>query len=251
MRWGLGTCLGGCWLLLHALGCPEKQNDVVLPGPPPQTSAGGQAGAGGGGGEGGFDDGCEEQPCKLVPQQCGCPVGQRCAHFSQGQKGCIAAGGTPAGAACDDDCLAGHVCVDTGNGAPKMCHRYCLGDGDCVGEGSRCLLDLADFDEGLCTHACEPVGQTGCAAANTKCDAGYSDGGYSFCTGVGAGVQGDTCAVTSDCGAGLTCTSVNAGPLSCYTWCDVDNPVCPNQQQTCTDFPDAVVIDGIEYGICV
>lgn len=244
--------LGAAFLLVNALGCPKDEQGIVLVQPPPPTSDGGGAGDGGAGGEGGvFDDGCEEQPCKLVSPQCGCPIGQRCTHNSQGDKSCVAAGGKPAGAACQSDCLAGHVCADFGTGAPALCHRYCNGNADCVGDGSLCILALTGVDEMICTHACEPIGQTGCPAMGTKCDAGVSNQeGFSFCTAVGNGVQGDLCANTSECGAGLTCSAFNAGPLTCYTLCDVDNPICPGLA-TCRAFADTLDIGIIEYGICV
>jgi hypothetical protein len=131
-----------------------------------------------------------------------------------------------------------------------MCHRYCLTNADCVGDGSRCVLDLPGIEEGLCTKDCDPIAQTGCPAAGTKCDVGVDGGAFSQCTGLGTSVQGDPCTTSYTCAAGLTCTSVNAGPTQCYTWCDVDNAVCP-AQTACTPFGTPVVIAGTEYGICI
>src|SRR5690606_28592558 len=126
---------------------PNDRGGVSLTPPPPSSGSGGEGGTGG---EGGFDDGCSEQPCKLVPPQCGCRVGQRC--VDTGGKHCVDVGGKPAGAVCEGDCIAGHVCADNGTGAPPMCHRYCLADTDCVGDGSRCILPLASgVEESLCT----------------------------------------------------------------------------------------------------
>lgn len=209
-------------------------------------------GVGGSGGEGGEGDPtCAQQPCKLVPPQCGCNIGRRCVHTAAGEPHCVPVGGKPATAACDNDCLAAHVCADNGTGAPPMCHRYCLTDGDCIGDGSRCILNLAVIEENLCTASCDAIAQTGCVAADTKCDVGSAPGGaYSHCTGVGVGVQGDLCATTSECAVGLTCTSVNAGPLTCYTLCDVDAGICPGGT-ACNAFATAVNIGPTEYGICI
>jgi hypothetical protein len=111
------------------------------------------------------------------------------------------------------------------------------------------VVELAGVDENLCTTDCDPLLQTGCPAAGTKCDLGSSGGGFSHCTGVGAAAQDAPCTATADCAAGLTCTSVNSGPLACYTWCDVENPDCPDQT-LCTSFSPALTIGAIEYGIC-
>ena len=251
VAWG-AACVASTLLLLPGLGCPADDGGLILtpPPPPPTTGAGGEAGAPSDGGNNfGGAGACDEEPCKLVAPQCGCVIGQRCVHAAS-ERSCVPVGGKPAGAECANDCLAAHVCVNNGTGAPQMCHRYCLGDGDCIGDGSRCILELAGVPESLCTKDCDPLLQTGCVAAGTKCDIGTSTSGFTQCTGVGAGVQGDLCDTTSDCTAGLTCTSVNAGPNTCYTVCDVDNPTCP-AQTACSPFNPSVTIGDTEYGICV
>ena len=254
IRAGLACAVIG--LIAHGAGCSSKDNtSPLLPTAPPGTGGTGGSGGmvtseGGSGGEGGeFDDGCAEDPCKLLSPQCGCRIGKRCVHNSMGKQ-CADVGGKPLGAECDNDCIAGLVCVDDGTGVPATCHRYCSAQTDCAGDGARCILPISSVDESLCTFDCDPILQGGCSATGSKCDVGLSDGaGYTHCTGAGLGVADETCAASSDCAAGLTCTSVNGGPNQCYTVCEVGNSNCPQGQ--CVGFGTELNIGNKEYGICV
>jgi hypothetical protein len=238
----LGSALG---LGLTSLfgGCPAESENVTVAG------AGGSFGVGNGG-QGGGDPTCSEQPCKLLAPQCGCPTGEHCMN-NDSVRSCQPATGekSPSDSCSGNECAAGSVCADNLTGAPMMCHQYCYLDEHCEAPGGACQLQGG---VGLCTHNCDPLTATGCLATGTKCDAtlGADMVPHTLCTGAGDGVQGDLCVETSECAEGLGCLLVTGqADKSCLTWCDVADPVCP-ENLDCENFDPALTIGDIEYGVC-
>lgn len=227
-----------------ATGCTSMLNDSLCPMGQRCTSTGCMGGSS-----------CGESPCRLVLPQCGCSAGQACI-LEGGARRCATAGTRTEGQACTaaTDCAAGLACVNFSSGPTpiQMCSRVCAGDSDCSGGGSRCLLGLADGTQ-LCTRACNPVRQTGCAPG-LAC-AVYGDGGGGFvtdCAGpTGGGIDGASCLDDTDCEAGYLCIDVDGfGFTTCNHWCNAVTGEGCDIFTTCYPFTTPAVAGGVEYGVC-
>ena len=195
--------------------------------------------------------------CVLMPQS-GCPTNQACdIADAAGNGSCrpITANGNPDSiCTVDTACAAGLTCVgasDTIDTCAKMCHT----DGQCNGAGARCLLELVDGTTGdpipginICTNACHPVDQTGCAAG-LRCIAFSMTGGDATdCSEAGIRNTNQTCSDTNECIAGDICVDIGTNSF-CLEYCEVGIDTCAGAQ-TCIGFTDPMLIGGTEFGAC-
>ncbi|MBW2455735.1 MAG: hypothetical protein JRI68_14555 [Deltaproteobacteria bacterium] len=211
---------------------------------------GGFGGFGGSGGQGGLP--CEEDPCRLVAPQCGCPAGDRCT-FAGGAKSCAPNGDKAKAEACENDCQAGMLCLDADQGAGSLCHQYCIDDEDCDAPGGLCLMSVTGLGpEKLCTHNCDPVSSAGCNDAGSKCDiytlTADPNTKLTQCGGFGTGTQDSPCGDASDCTKGYTCVN-NGTTTVCMQWCMVAQPTCSQGQ--CMPLNPTTMLGSVEYGVCV
>ena len=210
--------------------------------------------------------GCAETPCRLVAPQCGCPSGQGCYVDGSATRLCATAGTASEGQSCTgtSGCRAGNLCINISSGpASNICSRFCNADFECA-SGALCLITLGDGSGGtlpgvtLCTHACDPVRQTGCPAG-AGCDIFQESAGamrtFADCAApVGTRVQGQSCAAASDCAGGYACIDPDGPggtPQQCMHWCLVASGFGCGGGTTCTGFSTAVRVGGIEYGVCL
>lgn len=194
--------------------------------------------------------------CALVPQD-GCSGATPACDIAAADDGTVACravtknGVSNSHCAAATDCRAGYTCVHDGSADDSpWCSRFCEVDTDCVGTGSRCLDEVADGTDEIpiCTHACDPYEQSGCPSG-MGCLAMTDPGGdYSDCAYMGTVDDGDTCATDEDCELGSTCVTQNGMSL-CAPYCIVgEDGTCDSG--TCQGFATALVLGGIEYGVC-
>jgi hypothetical protein len=194
--------------------------------------------------------------CALVPQD-GCGSADPACDLTaadDGTLGCRAV--TKQGVSNDHcsaatDCKAGYTCThDADANDEPWCSRFCDVDTDCLGAGSRCVIELDGASNqplgiDVCSNSCDLVEQTRCASG-MAC-VGYSDAGgdYTDCDYVGTAEIGDACTTALDCEAGTTCVD-----NECAAYCEVDDDFgCAGDEQ-CVSFTTPLVIDNVEYGSC-
>ena len=150
----------------------------------------------------------------------------------------------------------GAVSAPTVMGATaNQCARYCATDADCTGTGSLCIQTLSDGAGGeipgvrLCSRACNPVRQTGCAPGlmcNIYQEAAGAMRFLTDCTGpVGTGRDAAACTLDSECAAGYACIS-----NMCLHWCNVATDEGCSGFEICSGLTPRVVLGGVEYGVC-
>lgn len=197
---------------------------------------------------------CAETPCRLVPPQCGCAAGQSCMLNASAARVCGVAGFRSEGEGCTapTDCASGLACVNfSASGTGQMCSRMCAGDADCVG-GGFCLNEIPGVVR-LCTRACNPVSQTGCAPGLLCTIFNDAAGGryVTDCTGpAGLGTQDDFCSTEADCAPGYACLDVDGFGPTCNHWCNAVTGAGCGAFYTCYGFTSPVVVGGVEYGVC-
>ena len=129
-----------------------------------------------------------------------------------------------------------------------QCARYCATDAECVGTGSICI-HMPTAGVRLCSRACDPVRQTGCASGLT-CNV-YQESAAPMrfltdCTGpVGSGGAGAFCGSDSDCARGHACFGGE-----CLRWCDYATDEPCGFFELCERLEPRVVVGGVEYGVC-
>lgn len=253
-----------------ALGCARGDS---LTG----TGAGSEGGSGDGGiGEGAGSSGgdsannvtatnttsgpaCDEDPCKLVAPQCGCPTGSACTVDGPGSRACVEEGPAGEGEPCNEAtfCEAGTICVGYATDLTS-CSTYCNTDADCQGPGAKCAIDLTDSGGvTLCSQSCELVTAQGCALPGTSCQIGLTDTDepFTLCAPSGAGVAQAPCADTGECAPGFVCLPTETAGDLCFEWCNVaSSGTCPPELPTCTGLDAAegtpLVIGTVHYGVC-
>lgn len=220
-------------------------------------------------------NGCSKQPCSLSPQ-CGCPTNQACdlknSELSTGGTECRAvntAGTDTSTCTAPETCASGYVCL----GSPGQCRRWCVGDNDCPGAGSLCLLEVT-YTGGntvpgavTCSKNCDPAGNVnptgcptgwGCHVYADDPDGTFGNGDERFltdCTPTPAtgGGDGATCTSNNSCAAGYDCISLTSGgttTMQCKQTCVYGGGVCATG--TCQRFAEPrPVIGGVEYGVCI
>jgi hypothetical protein len=195
---------------------------------------------------------CDQEPCRLVSPQCGCPCGLACVLTSEGRK-CTTPGTNGLGEACSEnsDCEPGLACLGSNGG--NACTPYCDTDAQCT--ASVCWAGSVP-GTGACPHACNLATQTGCPAGQ-DC---FSLRGPSIDDGTivrsalcgikpASGSPGTDCTNESNtnwiCGPGLLCVNNR-----CEEYCDLAAPSCPSGQ-SCTRFSPTLQVGDIEYGACL
>lgn len=195
---------------------------------------------------------CEEDPCKLVLPQCGCPEGDACQRTVRGEaiRECVPPGDVESGGACTQSvqCVIGHTCVGIGS-RDGICSRYCNTTAECV--GGECVIFTAPSEGvGACTPSCDPVANTGCPA------------GYGCHLVFGARVEDDATVAISVCGPGAgdglgeACDQLCApgliclGDSLCYELCVVGDASTCSVGGSCNAFASPARIGGVEYGLC-
>jgi hypothetical protein len=188
--------------------------------------------------------GCTDGTCDLDPQ-----------HYLTGGTRCRPAGdGHDTDECRGDDCASGYTCMSGGDAF--SCVAFCLGDGDCVGDGSRCTLQVT-FDDGqnpmapvpggtVCSQACDPLTARGCPL-DWACRVVRDAPPYTFCQTAGRGAQGQPCAAEADCAVGYVCAGDACGRL-----CEVGVVgTCADLAATaCIAFSVHPVLGGREIGVC-
>ena len=202
---------------------------------------------------------CDEQPCKLVAPQCGCPMGA-CTADDTGSRVCVEEGPAQQGDGCNESvyCAAGFVCVGYED-ALTSCTAYCENDSSCEAPGGKCVLGLTGAPTvKLCSDNCSPVGGTGCSVGGTGCQLAISadDIVFTSCYPSGTGTEGADCEDDAGCAPGFGCFPLadNSGN-KCFRWCNANSPNCPNSSYPeCTGFTDAnnapLTLGGAHYGAC-
>ena len=202
---------------------------------------------------------CPETPCRLWPQ-CGCDPGQKCTVDPSSTsttliKMCNAAGSSTMNDTCtaDEECNVGTGCFglysDTGTVTMGMCFHYCAAHSDCTGSGAYCLpMTTTVSFPGMCTHACNLTGGSGCPSG-TKCGLYGLEGStdsFTDCTSdVGYGSAGSSCYAEGDCRAGTFCaTSIG----ECVAYCTGIGSSCSGG--ICHSFTDPAGVGGVGYGYC-
>ncbi len=231
------------------------------------NSSAGQGGSGATGGTSSVDASssssgtmCDESPCRVVAPQCGCMADEKCSVNGQGMRFCEADGDVPTGDNCGlgQSCVAGDLCINTAG--MSMCRRFCDDDSQCPGPGALCALQIGDGNGGVwpekfCSENCDPVTNTGCGPADSKCELGQEQGGaarfLTLCTKRGTGTQGASCTTTANCAPGFSCfTDPNTNQMSCLGWCSPTNNTNCAGGGTCFSFATPVFVDTVEYGVC-
>jgi len=172
---------------------------------------------------------------------CGCDPGQKC---SSGQSGlaCVAAGTKVAGEACagDGECVPGTVCLSYGGS--QTCRVFCDDVHPC-GADEACYVGVNDRSvppkvvATICGPTCILLVQD-CTIAGQSCYPSpevYPVAEKGTCRPSGAGVQGETCATSSNCATGYVCVKLGgSGTSICAKMCDREGgaPAC-ELQTTC------------------
>jgi hypothetical protein len=187
-------------------------------------SVGGAGGGGGSSSDGGAGPDMKMPACS-VPNQTGCPTGDKCVP-GKGGGTCVANGSVAEGQSCtvdmttnQDNCLAGFICDDTVGGTP-LCRKVCTADSTCTTTGQSCAGFTSKY--GVCLPTCTPGG-TDCATG-TDCSTAVDDisttqtteNGFFVCKLTGTGAEFTACQQDTDCAAGLECDST--GQQGIY-WC--------------------------------
>jgi cysteine-rich repeat protein len=207
---------------------------------------------------------CHIESCTLVPQTNCSTATPACDITGTGDIACRAV--TTPGTELDHcphdtDCAAGYTCQqdDAFPSKDPFCLRLCLGDLDCSGVGSRCLIQLTDvhgqpLPHHACSNACDPVHQTGCPSG-MGCDPEYSpDSGpnYTECLYVAGHADGSLCTDDNQCRVGSVCvTDSGSSTAYCYKSCVVTGGGggCPSGE-TCMSYATPLPIGTKEYGFC-
>ncbi len=224
-------------------------------------------------------NGCDQQPCSLVPQ-CGCAPPTVCdlngSELDTGGTECRAvstSGTDTADCSVPEECAAGYTCLGPTGG--QQCRRYCDGNADCVGAGSYCVLDVVYGSQStpvcwdppagcakVCSKSCDPA-----STAPPTCPAGFAChiylDGTTFLTDcddapASGGGQGAACQGSSSCAAGYDClitggSDCQTGTCSCFRNCRYlpAGGECAALGRTCTRFAaPRPTFNGTEYGYC-
>jgi len=161
-----------------------------------------------------------------VLSNCGCPETFAC-FVESDVYGCREDGGATAGGACvtANDCAAGHQC-DRGR-----CHEVCDTVGDVCADDRWCSRTLAieatrgpPDSLGVCTIACDPMADVGCATDTCRLAATVS-GYFPYCSAPGATAFGSVCSFDNDCVPGGVCIVFDEVGRECAAICP---PICPD-----------------------
>ena len=195
--------------------------------------------------------------CSLVPQG-GCSGAEpACDVTDDGSTDCRAVtsqGTSNNHCTSDTACKAGYTCLGDGSSNAPWCARFCIGDSDCLGTGSRCMIGLVDsggdpIGVNVCTNACDPYAQTGCPSGMGCIGRIATAGDYTDCRYLGTKLDGQACTLQTDCLPGSACVTTN-GVSTCASYCIVGNDNTCDIGETCVGFTGGMNIGSVEYGSC-
>ena len=203
---------------------------------------------------------CTAIACTLVPQN-GCPANKACDLTAalNGDTECrdVTGNGT-SDSLCNatvTSCSAGYTCVEIDNDTAG-CMKYCGGDGNCAGLGSRCVNTILDLQGDpipgvkVCSNACDPLDQTGCPNGLGCLPFDLAGGDITDCDDMGTRADGQSCSRDNDCRIGSVCVSTAGGGAVCRSMCEVGVTFC-GSGLTCVGFVDVIVLGGSEIGACL
>ena len=152
-------------------------------------------------------------------------------------------------------CKAGYTCLGDGNAAhTPWCGRFCNTDADCLGTGSRCVIDITSggifTGARVCTNACDPYADTGCPSGMGCIPRNTAGSDYTDCRYMGEKFEDDACTATTECGSGLVCVGP-VGATTCKYTCIVGNASTCLTGEVCTAYAEALIIGGVQYGACI
>jgi hypothetical protein len=201
--------------------------------------------------------------CKTVPPSNNCGLDPQCGCGSQGT--CDV--NYPASDNGETVCVQstgngqiGAICSDTAQCAPGLscwsqaCRPYCTTvDAPCNVAGTN------DCYQVFLPSTSTPIPNASVCGINCKLDDLYSCGGdengciyytdsngnQTDCSGLGSYNTVSCTESAPFCAPGYACLVDD----TCEPWCEVDDPACAGDSQ-CTEFDPALIVQGIEYGVC-
>jgi len=197
---------------------------------------------------------CDEDPCRLVAPQCGCPSHLACQRPDGDDpvRECVPPGPVAPLEACsvNEDCTTGYVCVSA-TGAPGMCVAYCFLSSDCPTHSVCAEMIVASEPVGSCSPVCDPLTGAGCHVGGA-CIAAYvrRKDDDAIVPGTMCGPDdalpavGESCASLPACQQGSTCVSD-----TCQELCVMASPDCP-AGTSCGGLSGGYSLVGVEYGTC-
>jgi len=197
---------------------------------------------------------CDQSPCKLVPDQCGCEVGQACQRVgaTTDERACIAEGTVTLDGICTSgaECVAGHACIAVRDGLGR-CMEYCAGDSDCS-TGIACANLIEGVGIGFCGSPCTLA--SGCVIGMTcKVLLAYDitatgPVAVPICDIPTGASTGASCSSGLDCAAGLFCDVTGSG--QCRPLCRFDGMLdCTTG--TCSTVDAPIMLGGVTHGVCL
>jgi len=187
------------------------------------------------------------------PSGCGCGPSEGCYYNTTDLLWeCYVAGPFTEGSACEynNDCAAGHSCVD------NVCRTYCGQGQTCDGGCSPVYLDAEPVDDWNYCHAiCDPVptsdlSQQPDCAPGEHCAVLFSGSTACLPGSPNPVGQGARCASTADCQTGFYCND----SLHCQSSCWMEDDTCPSiaSGHECRGYSNGgILIDGNEIGTCL
>jgi hypothetical protein len=203
-----------------------------------------------------------------------CAAGQKCSMYATQGDGvldaakCVALPATPrkADEPCLvdgaygsglDDCDAGMICWDVGQGSQGICVPLCDGcspDPQCP-DGRVCAAGVGNFHY-MCLPGCDPLQQNCIEGASCV----LSGDGF-VCVQDGSGFQGqlyDTCLTANGCDPGYMCGPPDAAPNCdaadaagcCLPFCAVGGSPCPDSLACVPLFDPEQFPEHAEFGVC-
>ena len=194
--------------------------------------------------------------CTLVPQA-GCPSGAACDLDATGSatecRDVTAQGTSNSLCATETACRAGYTCLSNAGGG-SSCAKFCETDSDCNGDGSRCVIGIADGngnDTGhdVCSNHCDPAAQSGCPTGMACFAQHRGAGDITDCRFQGTTPIGALCSTQSQCEPGSSCITYQ-GQGRCLAYCVVGDPSACDVDETCLSLTNPITIGAVEYGHC-
>ncbi len=252
----LVVVVGGC---AQGVTLPVNGNDggVITKGDAGGGNDSGNNGSdsGNNGSDSGNNGNCTTSPpssvCGVYPQ-CGCSGGT-CEVDQQkldGSSSCVTAGSKQIGDACSKtagECAQGLTCIF------GVCRPYCGSDGaSCSDPGTGHCKQLTQGQAQtpiqnllVCSVDCSLTDPNSCGGGGVGCvyDSTNQD---TDCYTTGTAM---TCSSTTFCAPGYECIIDGNNNTLCKQWCHVNGSDC--NTGTCTSLGTPVVVNGVEFGVCL
>ena len=183
------------------------------------------------------------QPMCNPLSQSTCGANEKCTFVgSETSATCVPDGTKTIGQSCGssggDDCIHSTICTADSGGT--ACRSFCGSDTDCTAPAApagstaepnnvaHCTVSIGPSNVAVCTLPCNPVlaaGVSGCASG-LGCQAfattNVAEG--TDCGGVGAGADGTSCTLNSNCIGGFGCVANSATTIkTCRRFCRAGN----------------------------